>query len=189
MKVNFFSFHIGDFLGGTMGFDAQELGSYTSLLIAHYQAGNTGLQDDEVLLARYARVSLKVWRRIRHRVLEKFSLNDGHWTHERVIEELRKMHELSSQNSEKSLKRWNTPKPKAKPGVSNPISTNLLYAGKVIRLRQESFDKLHSQTNMNDQEFAIWLDREDAYLAGLPKPDQAKWYFMIEAKIKKMNAV
>jgi uncharacterized protein YdaU (DUF1376 family) len=189
MKVNFFSLHIGDFLGGTMGLDAQELGAYTSLLIAHYQAGVDGLLDDDVFLARVARVSTKVWKRIKMRVLAKFEQNQGHWIHERVVEELRKMHELSTQNSEKSLKRWNTPKPTAKQRVSKPIANSqCIYEAKVIRLKQETFDKWLAMTDMDEFEFARWLDNEDKWLDSLPAEQKAKWFFIVESKLKKMRA-
>jgi len=114
MKVNFFSLHIGDFLGGTMGLDAQELGAYTSLLIAHYQSGAAGLLDDDTMLARMGRVTPKIWRSIKTRVMEKFDLADGRWTHSRVLEELEKMSEISAANSDKANKRWGKDKPKKK---------------------------------------------------------------------------
>lgn len=189
MKVNFFSLHIGDFLGGTMGMDAQELGAYTSLLIAHYQAGANGLQDDDVFLARVARVSTKVWKRIKMRVLDKFESNQGHWVHARVVDELRKMTELSAQNSEKSLKRWNTPMPSAKQGQSKPLANNhLIYEGKVIRLTEKTFNEWLGMTTMDDKQFALWLDEQDKWLQTLPAEQKAKWVFIVKAQLKKMKA-
>jgi uncharacterized protein YdaU (DUF1376 family) len=192
LKVNFFSLHIGDFLGGTMGFDAQELGAYTSLLIAHYQAGQEGLRDDDIFLARVARVSSKVWKRIKDRVLEKFILDDGLWIHNRVVEELRKMTELSSQNSEKSLKRWNSRKPKALQGQSNPITNSqvekkLVFEGDVIRLNQKDFDTLLSKSGLSEKGFVEFLDDKDKWYATLAEHKQKQWWHMLNAAIEKLN--
>lgn len=77
--------HIGDFLGGTIGMDAQEVGAYFLLIIAHYQAGEQGLRNDDVYLARVARVTNKVWKKLRPRLEEKFDVTDDFWRHKRVI--------------------------------------------------------------------------------------------------------
>ena len=100
-------FHIGDFLSGTMGFDATEVGAYWMLCVAHYQHGEQGLKDDDKTLATIARVSMKVWKRIRPKLEEKFSVSDGWWTHSGVLRRLQKINEMSAQNKAKALKRWN----------------------------------------------------------------------------------
>ena len=87
-KVNYVQFHIGDFLSGVMHMDSSEVGAYTMLIMAHYQAGEEGLPDDDKRLRRITKTNPKVWKRIKETVLEKFNLKDGRWTHKRVIEEI-----------------------------------------------------------------------------------------------------
>lgn len=124
MTVNHFPFHIGDFLGGTIGMDATETGAYVMLLVAHYQAGVDGLSDDDVFLARVARVSAKVWKSIRPRISEKFSVSGGRWKQERVVEELRKIEQLCAQNSAKALKQQEAARAAALPQHSQPIANS-----------------------------------------------------------------
>lgn len=69
--------HIGDFIGGVLHMDATEVGAYTMLLVAHYQAGEEGLPDDDRKLARIAKVSLKQWGRVKDTVMDKFELKDA----------------------------------------------------------------------------------------------------------------
>lgn len=99
-------FHIGDFLSGTMHMDATEVGAYWMLCVAHYQAGEQGLPDDDVKLSRIAKVSLKTWRRIRPTMAEKFTISDSFWKSSKVIEVLRKISQKSADAKAKALKRW-----------------------------------------------------------------------------------
>jgi hypothetical protein len=64
---------------------------------------------------------------------------------------------------------------------------DIIYGGKVIRLKQETFDSLLAETGLTDVDFARFLDGEDDYFAKMPKHDQAKWFFFLSAKIKKMK--
>lgn len=92
-NITHIQFHIGDFLGGVMQMDCAEVGAYTMMIIAHYQAGLKGLPADEDKLRRITKCNPKVWARIRASVLEKFTLIDGFYIQERVCDELRKIHE------------------------------------------------------------------------------------------------
>ncbi len=91
MAINYVQFHIGDFLSGVMHMDGAEIGAYTMLIMAHYQAGLDGLPDDDARLKKITRTNGKVWNRIKDTVLEKFYLENGRWKHKRVIEELQKI--------------------------------------------------------------------------------------------------
>ncbi|MAH03981.1 MAG: hypothetical protein CL561_00275 [Alphaproteobacteria bacterium] len=90
-QVTHIQFHIGDFLSGVMHMDGAEIGAYTMLIMAHYQAGEKGIPDDDKKLKRITRCSGKVWNRIKDTVLEKFYLEDGFWRHKRVMEEIEKI--------------------------------------------------------------------------------------------------
>lgn len=100
-------FHIGDFLSGTMHMDATEVGAYWMLCVAHYQAGEQGLPDDDVKLARIAKVSLKTWKKIRPTLAEKFTITDSFWRSSKVVDVLLKISARSANAKAKSLKRWN----------------------------------------------------------------------------------
>lgn len=75
-------------------------------------------------------------------------------------------------------------KPLDKPRSQKP---DIIYGGKVIKLKQETFDSLLAETGLTDVDFAKFLDGEDDYYAKMPKHDQAKWFFFLKAKINKMK--
>jgi uncharacterized protein YdaU (DUF1376 family) len=106
-------FHIGDFLSGTLHMDATETGAYWMLCVAHYQAGEQGLPNDDVKLARMARVSLPVWKRIRATIVSKFSVEGDFLRHKRVCEVIAKISEKSADRAACALKRWNSGDAKA----------------------------------------------------------------------------
>ena len=88
MSINYVQFHIGDFLSGVMHMDGAEIGAYTMLIMAHYQAGEKGLPDNDERLKRITKTNTKVWNRIKNVVLEKFENKNGFWTHDRVLKEI-----------------------------------------------------------------------------------------------------
>jgi uncharacterized protein YdaU (DUF1376 family) len=77
------SLHIGDYLKDTTHLDATLHGAYL-LLIMHYWVKGS-LPDDDVRLARIARMSLTQWRKARP-ILEAFFF-DG-WRHKRIEREI-----------------------------------------------------------------------------------------------------
>jgi uncharacterized protein YdaU (DUF1376 family) len=101
-------FHIGDFLTDTMGMSATEIGAYMMLCVAHYQAGENGIPDDDIKLARIGKVSQKVWKKIRPIVTEKFYITDGFLRSKTVIESLQKKNSRISNAKAKALKRWDS---------------------------------------------------------------------------------
>jgi uncharacterized protein YdaU (DUF1376 family) len=121
-------FHIGDFLSGTLHMDTLEKGAYIMLLLSHYQSGEKGLPNDDKKLSRIAGVSPKVWDRIKPILSEKFTIKNDVWVSQKCVEVLRKVHEKSSKQRDKALKRHNSddataeprqcqPKPKPKPYI------------------------------------------------------------------------
>jgi uncharacterized protein YdaU (DUF1376 family) len=121
MKIITVPLHIGDFLGGVMHMDGTEIGAYTMLIVAHYQAGEIGLKDDDKSLAKTARLTLKQWQRVRETVLEKFYLEGGFWKNSKVIEVISQIELTSSNQRAKALKRHNSPLP----GHCQPKTLNL----------------------------------------------------------------
>ena len=105
MSIHFIKFHIGDFLSDTVNFDATETGAYFRLLLYHYKLGEQGIPNDEIQLSRIAGCSLKVWNRIKERVLSKFTLSENFFSQKRVVTFLRARTTTSSINQVNSLKR------------------------------------------------------------------------------------
>ena len=83
--------------------DATEFGAYMSLIITCYQTNNI-LPNNDSRLARMARTSPKVWKRIRPIVAEKFTISDSQWSHEGVRSDLEKYSSLSTKNRANRLK-------------------------------------------------------------------------------------
>lgn len=108
MSINYMQFHIGDFLGKTVGMDASETGAYMMLLCAHYRSGIQGLQDDDDFLSRVAKVGKKAWLKMKPRVLQDFSLRNGFFISEEVVSNIIKIKEKSNAGKANSLKRWDT---------------------------------------------------------------------------------
>ena len=102
-------FHIGDFLSGTMHMDTLEKGAYIMLLLAHYQAGECGLVNDDKQLSRICGVTPKVWKRIRPILAQKFTVTETHWKKSKIIDVLNEVHEKSQKQRERALKK-NCPK-------------------------------------------------------------------------------
>lgn len=100
-----FPVHIGDFLSGTMHMSAQEIGAYTMLIMAHMQTGEHGLPNDDNQLARIARVTPRVWKKIRPILEPKFNVTADFWEHKRCQKVLRKISEKSNAARDKALKR------------------------------------------------------------------------------------
>lgn len=146
-------FHIGDFLSGTMHMDTLEKGAYIMLLLAHYQVGETGLPNDDKKLARIAGVSGKIWSRIKETVTEKFEERNGFLVQKVVLECLQRVHDNSSKQRIKALKRHGAgdaaaqpqqcqPKPKPKPSIlSKDNITPLTPRGESKRSRSRSIER------------------------------------------------
>lgn len=76
-----------DFSLETSHFNSEELGAYVRLR-DHYFANNGSLPEDEVVLARIARISDEQWPNVRAMLLTLFKIENGVWTHPRLDEAL-----------------------------------------------------------------------------------------------------
>lgn len=76
--------------------------------------------------------------------------------------------------------------PNSPPKTQKP-EARLIYTGKVIKLKEETFYSLLSKTGMDEQSFALFLDEEDKYYSTIPAEQKAKWFFFLKAKINKME--
>ena len=98
--------------------DAVEFGAYMALIICAYQAKNK-LPDDDKRLARMAKCTPRVWRRIKPTIAEKWQIKDGFWSHIEVGKQLDKYRKLSQKNKANALKNKETGEPVGEPKDQN----------------------------------------------------------------------
>lgn len=77
----------GDYLRDTGHLNAQEHGAYL-MLIAHYWSNGRALPDDDAMLAKIARVTPTIWKKIRPTIANFFEIDHGQWGHKRIEREL-----------------------------------------------------------------------------------------------------
>lgn len=124
MHIHTIQLNIETLEGGVQHMDATEFGAYMSLLVCCYKSNNK-LPTDDKRLARMARVSPRIWKKIKDIVLEKFKLSDGYVSHTRVQKELDKYQTLSKKNKSNALKKNKTQEPVGKRNKSqNQANTN-----------------------------------------------------------------
>lgn len=83
----------GDYHRDTGHLGAAEHGGYL-LLIGHYWATGKPLPDNDILLARIARMTTDEWAAARRIIEPFFQVSDGLWRHKRINEELAKWQRL-----------------------------------------------------------------------------------------------
>jgi len=125
------------FLADTGHLNAQETGAYLLLLMMAWRSPGCRIPDDDARMARWARVDLRTWRRIKSAVMEFWALEDGFWTQKRLSKEreiVSKRAEVARQNGvhggrPKSLENNDTGNPAGSSRVTqkkapnpNPIS-------------------------------------------------------------------
>lgn len=95
----FMQLYVSDFVGDTLLLSTEHIGAYLLLLIALWNAGGA-LPDDDVKLARVARLTADQWRMVRPELEPFFAVEDGKFTHGRLSKELRKSASKSEARSE-----------------------------------------------------------------------------------------
>ena len=110
MKIHTIQLNIEDYKNGTEFMDAEQSGAYFHLLMACYQSKEACLPDDDIILARIAKVSLYKWKKIKPIILEKFERfeknSKKYFKNFRVNLELEKIKNLSEKRKEAIQKRW-----------------------------------------------------------------------------------
>lgn len=77
------------YLADTTHLTTMEHGAYLLLLMAAWRSPGCRLPDDDVRLARCAKLTLDRWRKIRPTLEQFFRLRDGHWHQARLQDEFR----------------------------------------------------------------------------------------------------
>jgi uncharacterized protein YdaU (DUF1376 family) len=77
----------GDYLRDTGHLTTHQHGAYL-LLIAHYWSSGQALPDDDLRLAKIARITPHLWNRTRGVIETFFKVENGRWHHPRIEREL-----------------------------------------------------------------------------------------------------
>ncbi|MBK1638947.1 hypothetical protein CKO24_07765 [Rhodothalassium salexigens DSM 2132] len=86
------------YLADTQDLSAEEHGVYLLLLMTAWRSEHCALPDDDVRLARMARVGTKKWAKLRAAVLDRFfTLGDQGWTQKRLLAERERIDTLRAQ--------------------------------------------------------------------------------------------
>ena len=168
------------YLADTTGLSTEEHGAYLLLLMAAWRTRTCSLPDDDVRLARMARVGTKKWRRIRPAVLEAFfDLDDGQWTQKRLLVERKRTAMLRHQRSEagkaSALKRQQTRSTSV--GTERQPSTPSLYTkvddGDEAAVRHALGRKVLGIIGaLNDPSCRLDYSRVSAWLGGGATPEE-----------------
>jgi uncharacterized protein YdaU (DUF1376 family) len=119
--------YIDDYLAGTSHLEAHEHGAYLLLMMRYWSKGS--LPDDEELIRRVSRLSVKQWKESRE-TIKSFFL-DG-WRHERIDAEISKAIEKSKINSANASKshdnrKPSAPKPRSERKANAPANADTLH--------------------------------------------------------------
>ncbi len=187
----------GDYLRDTGHLSTQEHGAYL-LLIGHYWTTGKPLPDNDVQLARIARLSSAVWGRMRAVIAAFFTISDGLWMHGRIEIELANAAKFLDKQAENGRKGGRPKKPTGNPEHNPEITTSpspspspspeespaqpsSLDAARAASVKQKVSEILNSPT-------VTMFNRVDAWLASGADPER-DIYPTIAAGLKKVGTV
>jgi uncharacterized protein YdaU (DUF1376 family) len=129
----------GDYLADTSHLSTIEHGAYLLLLMVMWRNGGT-LPNDDVRLARYAKLRANQWTKMRSTILEFFEIDGDTIRHQRITKELESCARLSQSQSHnakaKSLKNKETGSAIAKPEFAS--HSHSLKEAKLSNASEES---------------------------------------------------
>ena len=139
------------YLGDTTHLSTFEHGAYLLLLIVSWRTPGCCLPDDDVLLARYTRMTRDKWRKVRPIIEPFFTIEDGFWHQARLQNELqhlqsRREQQVAAGNASalaKSLKRGkrgSTPVGKPLQRKPNETPTPISYPDTLAKANAASGD-------------------------------------------------
>lgn len=91
------------YLGDTTHLTTIEHGAYLLLLMVAWRTADCALPDDDRLLARYARLEPRQWKRVKPILAEFFVIEDGKWTQGRLVDEREAVRTYRQKQSEKGV--------------------------------------------------------------------------------------
>lgn len=116
------------YLADTTHLTTTEHGAYLLLLMTAWRTPGCCLPDDDMMLARYAKMTRDKWKKIRPTLVQFFRVRDGQWHQARLQDELQHLQSRRKQNSDagrasaqaKALKRRN----RDAASVDDPLQRN-----------------------------------------------------------------
>jgi uncharacterized protein YdaU (DUF1376 family) len=108
-RYPYFRLYVADIVSDALveAMSTEQVGAYFLLLCKAWGQPIVGtVPDDDRVLARWARVPLARWRRIKARVLAPWKLIDGVWHQKRMQLEYIRLVGQSDAQSTRALKRW-----------------------------------------------------------------------------------
>lgn len=202
------------YLGDTTHLTALEHGVYLLLLMIAWRTGDATLPDDDVLLARYAKLTNRQWARVKPVIAAFFAIENGRWTQRRLTDEfilVRRKREAQIANGQASaLKRKgrhstkrepsdsqaSTPTPTPTPNaISNEIApppppqggdAEYAFFGKVIRLNSRDLAQWKRVYHAIPDIEAELLSI-DAWLLSLPAEKQKDWFHRASGSLNRKH--
>lgn len=100
------------YMADTGHLTAEEHGSYLLLLIEAWRSADCSLPDDDVLLARHAKLSPAKWKASKPIIMAfwKLDLRRGRWTQKRLKKERQKVAVKKRAARDSAVSRWNKTK-------------------------------------------------------------------------------
>ena len=101
--------YIGDYLADTSRLTTEQHGAYLLLLMDYWRSGR--LPDNDQVLAQITKLSPDAWSNARAMLEQFFSIEDSHWVHKRVEQELDQAVFNKAKNHQRAVDaanaRWN----------------------------------------------------------------------------------
>lgn len=133
----------GDYLRDTGHLNAQEHGAYL-MLIAHYWNSGRPLPDDDVLLAKIARVTPPAWKKLRPTIAAFFEIELGMWGHKRIEREMIEAGDRKEEAVKKAkaaaAARWNK-------DAAGMLGASLRHASRMPNTTQHILESSSSDTS------------------------------------------
>lgn len=95
------------FLADTNNLSTEETGAYLLLLMSAWRTSTCTLPDNDIQLARMARVGRKKWARIRPVMMQFFDVSDGVWYQKRLLKERDRVAKKRNKCVDAANRRWN----------------------------------------------------------------------------------
>ena len=95
--------YIGDYLNDTVHLSTQQNGAYMALIMRYFSSAQP-LPDDDEVLARITKLSLKEWKKERKHLEEFFAIKNGVWWSKRIDAELERAFSITERNKKNGQK-------------------------------------------------------------------------------------
>jgi uncharacterized protein YdaU (DUF1376 family) len=197
---------VADYLADTAHLTTQQHGAYMLLIMNYWQRGGP-LPDDDVRLAKIARVGPREWTRMRDTISEFFSIADGQWLHSRITTELARV-EAKSLKSKRAAqasvqRRFGERSTPAEPTEAQahtqadkeekeggsggkPPANNYAFFGRTIRLKPSDLERwrqaFHGIPDMEAELIAL-----DAWFEGQDDAKRKQWFHVTAGSLNRKH--